>query len=95
MRSVPGGVQIKVRAAPGASRERVAGVHAGALKVSVQAPPERGRANEAVARVLARSLGLRASQVSLRAGEASRDKWYALEGVTLDAVRRALEELEP
>ena len=61
------------------------------MKVAVEAPPEKGRANEAIARLLARHLGLRGSQVSLHSGETSRDKWFRVEGVAKDEVRRKLE----
>ncbi len=91
LREAPGCVLVKVRALPGASRERVAGLHGDALKVAVQAPPEKGRANEAIAGLLARYLGLRGSQVSLHSGKTSRDKWFRVDGVALDEVRRRLE----
>jgi uncharacterized protein YggU (UPF0235/DUF167 family) len=57
-------------------------VHGNALKVAVSAPPERGKANMAIARVLARALGLRPSQVTLAAGETSRDKRFRIDGLT-------------
>lgn len=46
----------------------------GRLRVSVTAPPERGRANEAVLSLLARILGLPRGRVELVRGAASRDK---------------------
>ena len=40
--------------------------------------------------LLARHLGLRGSQVSLHSGETSRDKWFRVDGIPLDEVRRKL-----
>jgi hypothetical protein len=90
---VPGGVLVKVRAAPGASRDGVAGLHGNALKVRVTAPPERGKANAAIARVLAEALGVRASTVRVHRGEASRDKWVLVEGLDLADLRARLAAL--
>ena len=59
---------------PGARKDAVLGVHGGALKVSVTAPPERGKANEAVLALLAEILGVPASSLVLTSGAASRDK---------------------
>lgn len=82
-------VLLKVHAAPSSSRERF-DLHGDALKVSVTAPPARGKANDAIRRALSRALGLRRSQVSLHAGETSRDKWFRLEGIPAGQVRERL-----
>ena len=83
-----GGVLVPVRAGPGASRNRIAGEHAGSLKVMVTAPPEGGRANGAIAATLARALGVRESAVELVSGRSSRDKVFHVEGVTPGQVNR-------
>ena len=75
------GVVLRIRAQPGSRRNRIVGEHGGALKVAVAQPPEKGRANQAVAEVLCESLGLKKSQVRLQSGETSRDKWFLLIGV--------------
>ena len=63
---------------PGASRTRVGGryegPHGAALVVAVTAPPVEGRATEAVLRAVAEALGLRARDIRLHSGTASRDK---------------------
>lgn len=85
-----GAVLLKVLAQPGASRNAVRGVHGDALKVTVTAPPEKGRANSALEKVVAKILGIRASQVQVQSGASSRSKWLRLDGVTLEEVRRRL-----
>ena len=62
----------------------------GALHVRVTAPPHEGRANEAVLRLLSRSLGLPLGAVRLKGGASSRDKWVELDGIDAAELRRRL-----
>jgi len=52
------------------------------LKISVMAPPERGKANQAVCALVAARLGLSRSEVTVISGGTARDKTLQLEGVT-------------
>ncbi len=81
---VSGGVEIKVKVVPGASRDRIAGLLGDALKVQISAPPERGRANKAVADLLAKKLDVSAREVSLVRGATSPRKVFHVEGVTIE-----------
>jgi uncharacterized protein (TIGR00251 family) len=76
------GCVLPVRAQPGARKNAVKGEQNGALKVSVTAPPEDGRANAALIELLHDSLGLKRSQIELLAGHTSRDKRFLIRGVT-------------
>jgi uncharacterized protein (TIGR00251 family) len=78
----PVGATIAVRAQPRAKRNAVLGEQAGALKVAVTAPPEGGRANEALVEVLREWLGVRRSQVELVGGETSRNKTFLVRRLT-------------
>lgn len=51
-----------------------------ALVIAVAAPPEQGRANEAVREALAAALGVAASAVTLRRGATGRRKTFAIAG---------------
>ena len=75
------GCVLAVKAVPGASRNRLAGILGGALKVAVAAPPEKGRANKAVAELLAEHLGLPGSRVQLLNGPARAAKEFLLIGL--------------
>ena len=68
------GVRLRLRVSAGASRRRVLGVHGGALKLSVKAPPEKGRANRDVVSLVAETFGLMPSEVEILSGETSPDK---------------------
>jgi uncharacterized protein YggU (UPF0235/DUF167 family) len=89
IRDIEGGVEVAVWVVPGVSRPGLAGLHDGALRVRVAAPPERARANREAARRVAEALGGRGGRVV--AGETARRKRIAVEGV--DAAV-AIERLE-
>jgi uncharacterized protein (TIGR00251 family) len=76
------GCVLPVRAQPGARRSGVQGEQAGALKVAVTAPPQDGRANEALVEALREALGVRRSQVELLGGATGRDKRFLIRGLT-------------
>ena len=75
-----GGTRLRLRVRAGGRADAIEGVHAGALRVRVRQPPERGRANRAVLEILAGRLLLPATAVELRAGMGSPDKviWVPL-----------------
>ncbi len=86
LRALAEGVEIAVRAQPGARRNAVVGEQNGCLKVAVNAPPEKGRANEAIVEVLAEALGIKRKQIELTSGATSREKKFLLQGTTLDDI---------
>lgn len=89
MASTPGGVQLRVKVVPGASRSRVAGVLGDRLKVLISAPPEDGKANRAVCELLAQKLGVRVSDLRITDGATQPRKTIEITGVTTcDAVER-------
>ena len=77
---------------PGARREGVLGVHGDALKLAVHAPPEKGKANKAVAEVIARALGVPPAAVRVVSGAASRRKTVRAEGASDAAVAAFLNQ---
>ena len=83
----PEGCLLAVRAQPGARKAGVQGEHAGALKVAVTAPPEDGRANQAITEVLRDWLGLKRSQVELISGATHRNKQFLIRGMTAEDLR--------
>jgi uncharacterized protein (TIGR00251 family) len=89
------GARLRLRVSAGASRSRVLGPHAGALKVSVQAPPERGKANREVRALVAKAFGLAPSEIVLVSGETSADKIVRLPFVPAEAARRWAAVREP
>jgi uncharacterized protein (TIGR00251 family) len=87
------GYLLPVRAQPGARRSGIQGEQAGALKVAVSAPPQDGRANEALVEVLRKALGVRRSQVELLSGSTGRDKRFLIRGLTRSELEQRMVEL--
>lgn len=88
-----GAVVLDVHVQPGGSRDEVVGRHGDALKVKVSAPPEGGRANAAVCRLLADAFAVPKSSVAVIAGTTSRRKRVRLDGLDPDAAAVRLERL--
>jgi uncharacterized protein (TIGR00251 family) len=80
LRELEGGTVIRLRVKARAKRDAVGGAHAGALRVSVNAAPEKGKANRAVLDVVAEALGVAPSALRMLAGETAQDKqvWVPL-----------------
>ncbi|HEU4585090.1 MAG TPA: DUF167 domain-containing protein [Gemmatimonadaceae bacterium] len=87
-------VRFAVRVQPRASRSKVAGVRGGALLLRVAAPPVDGAANEELVRLLAGWLGVARRDVSIVGGAASRSKLVDVRGVSVEAVRSLVTEVE-
>jgi uncharacterized protein (TIGR00251 family) len=82
-----GNVIVSVHVQPGARDNRVMGLHGDALKVRVTAPPVDGKANQAVATLLATVLD---ASVELVGGASSRRKRFRVTGASEDEVRDRL-----
>ena len=89
-RSAKTTAELKLRVKPGSRTSAVLGIMGDALKVSVSAPPEKGKANEEVVELLARALDIRRSAIRILHGLASRDKQVSIEGLSQEEVDRRL-----
>lgn len=84
------GVSFPLKVQPRARRNAVAGLVGEALKVQVTAPPEDGRANEAVIELLAETLGVKRRQVEIITGMTSREKVVRVSGVLIVEIKSKL-----
>jgi uncharacterized protein len=82
--------RLRLRVSPGARSAHVVGRRGDAWKVRVAAPPEGGRANEALVRLLAEALSLPRDAVTLVSGHGARDKIVRLDGLDQTQVERRL-----
>ncbi|MDR1521002.1 MAG: DUF167 domain-containing protein [Planctomycetota bacterium] len=87
------GCAFSVKAHPGARRDAVAGVHDGMLRIEVAAAPEKGRANQAIARLLAKKLGTPPTGVVLLVGGTASRKRFGVHGLRPEATLRKLTEI--
>jgi hypothetical protein len=63
---------LKIRVTPRAKKERI--VAGEPLRVYVPAPPEDGRANDAVIKLLSERFGVSKSKIKISKGKKNRDK---------------------
>jgi uncharacterized protein len=89
------GCVLPVRAQPGAKKAAVVGEHGGALKIAVNAPPQAGRANDALIEALRDTLGLKRSQIELISGQTTRNKKFLIRSMTRVELECLVEALLP
>lgn len=92
-RVVPGGVSVRLRVTPRGGADRIDGRAVDAngeahLKLRVSAVAEKGKANEAVIRLLAKALHLPRSSLSIISGDTGRNKLVMLAGEPEELVAR-------
>jgi len=68
------GATFRVKVQPGASKDEIVGVQGDALKIKINAPPAKGKANKALIDFLAKELAVKKSQIEILSGHTSRIK---------------------
>ena len=81
--------RLNVKVVPGSSRNQIVGWLGDALKIRVMAPPEKGKANEAVVEILAEKLGISTDDIEVESGRSSPSKVIAVTGMDDDAIKKA------
>ncbi len=82
---------LRIRAQPKASRDEIGDwLDDGTLRVRVTAPPEGGKANAAVVRLLAKLLKVAPSSITIVLGQTSRIKTLELSDLSEDEIRQRL-----
>ncbi len=77
---------LAVRVVARAGRERVEGWRGGRLLVWTTAPPVEGRANDAVCRLIAETLGVAPSRVAVTRGARGREKAVRISGLSREEI---------
>lgn len=83
--------RLKVKVVPGSSRNQIVGWLGDALKIKVSAPPEKGKAIEAVMDLIANELGINSDDIEIESGHSSPSKIVAIEGMDDAAIQKAFE----
>jgi len=86
---------ITLRVTPSASRDAVVGWQGDVLRLHVAAPAQRGKANEAVLRLLAAALGIERRRLRIVRGHTSRQKVVSVDGLDEAEIRTRLGEPPP
>jgi uncharacterized protein (TIGR00251 family) len=85
-----GRITLTLHIQPAAKKTEFAGLHGDALKIRLAAPPVDGKANEALIKFIAETLGLPKAAVNLKSGQSSRRKVIEVCGATTEAVARLI-----
>jgi uncharacterized protein (TIGR00251 family) len=93
LEQVSQGVILSVRARAGARRNEILGIRDGALRVAVTAPPEKGKANQAINALLSEALGVSKSAIELISGETAPQKRFLLRGADVKRVREWIQSI--
>ena len=80
------GVIFKVKVQAGAVKNEIVGVQGDVLKIKINAPPVKGKANKALIDFLAEKLGVKKSEVGIISGHTSKIKKIKVlgEGVKIE-----------
>lgn len=82
--------RLTVRLTPRAGRDAIDGWAGDVLRVRVAAAPTDGQANDALVRLIAKTLRIAPSRVAIKTGTQSRTKVLEVEDVAADELRAAL-----
>ena len=85
-------VTFNVRVQPRASKDEIAGLMDGALKIRLRAPATENRANQALIEFLADLLKTAQSAVRIQSGAQSRSKRVEIRGLTRRQILELLQE---
>jgi uncharacterized protein (TIGR00251 family) len=90
LRIAPDRVEFTVKVVPGSARTEIVGLWDTALKIAVAAPPEGGKANAAVLKLLAARLGVRKTAIAIVRGKTHPVKRIAVADLTAAELRNRL-----
>ena len=79
-------VSFRVRVVPRASRDKIAGIHDGAVRIRLTAPPVEGAANEALVAFLSSVLRVPKLDIELVAGQTARNKVVSVSGLSPEEI---------
>ena len=88
----PDGVLLSVKVQPRSSKNEIGEALGDELRIKVAAPPVDSAANDAVLKLLAKTLGIGRNGVELVRGQTSRHKVFRIHGLKLEDVIRRLEQ---
>jgi uncharacterized protein (TIGR00251 family) len=89
LESADGGIRLRLRIQPRASRTEVAGLHGDTIRIRLSAPPVDGAANAELVRFLAEVLHVSTRAVEITAGHSGRQKTVRILGVDRAAAAAA------
>lgn len=85
---------LKINVTTGSKIERIEKFNSeGLIKVRVKAKPIQGKANEAIIKLISKSLGIPTSKISIKTGKYSRNKTVEIDGYDIKQIKKLIEQL--
>ena len=84
---------IKVKVIPRSSRNQIIGIEGDTLKVKVTSPPMNGKANKSLVEMFAKYLGIPKKDITIMAGEHSRQKYLKILGISKEEILSILRHI--
>ena len=81
---------LHIKVIPSSSKDCIAGWLEDTLKVKVKAPPEKGKANKAVVKVLEKNLDLPKGSINIASGTSSSRKVISINGINDELINKKL-----
>jgi uncharacterized protein len=85
IRETAAGLEVHLHVQPRARRSELCGIHNGALKIKVLAPPVDDAANRAIIEFFSSLLDISKSSIRITSGQKSRDKTLLIQGLSRKA----------
>lgn len=86
-------MKLHIKVIPSSSKDSFAGWLDDTLKIKVKAPPEKGKANKAVIKILQKCLDLPKGSIKISSGETSTRKIIVINGDNDDVILKKLSNL--
>jgi len=86
-------MKLLIKVIPSSSKDNIAGWLQDTLKIKVKAPPENGKANKSVIKLLEKSLNLNKGSIEITTGLTSQRKTLFIETDNETALHKKLSEL--
>ncbi len=93
LETTDGRLILSVYVQPSARKDEVCGLHAGSLKIRLNAPPVDGKANKRLTEYLSKLFGIKKSSVEIISGQTSRTKRVKLSGIKKERAEGILSAL--
>lgn len=93
IRKAENGIVVPIRVLPNSSREKIIGRHNGQLKIAVTAPPEKGKANRAIVKVIAKWLNIKITDILIISGDKAKDKEVFVRNILIKDVENLLSQI--
>ena len=84
---------ISLKIAPNSSSNKILKIENGILKIAINGPPEKGKANQEVIKFLSKILDIKKSSIFIVQGELSRNKLVAFEDFSVEEIEKKINDV--